>query len=115
MKAFFYTLLIIVIICATCVVTCPDKEAHTDALMEVLTDVVEEEMGDEMNENVLSMTISSMALGLGKMVVKNTMDVDNYFLFSVGKVGENTISVGVMNHVFTISKEELLKKIEEQE
>lgn len=115
MKAFFYTLLIIVILSATCVVTCPDKEAHTDALMEVLTDVVEEEMGDEMNENVLSMTISSMALGLGKMVVKNTMDVDNYFLFSVGKVGENTISVGVMNHVFTISKEELLKKIEEQE
>lgn len=115
MKAFFYTLLIIVILSATCVVTCPDKEAHTDALMEVLTDVVEEEMGDEMNENVLSMTISSMALGLGKMVVKNTMDVDNYFLFSVGKVGENTISVGVMNHVFTISKEELLKKMEVQE
>jgi hypothetical protein len=115
MKAFFSILLIIVILSATCVVTCPDKEAHTDALMEVLTDVVEEEMGDEMNENVLSMTISSMALGLGKMVVKNTMDVDNYFLFSVGKVGENTISVGVMNHVFTISKEELMKKIEEQE
>ena len=115
MKAFFYTLLIIIILCATCVVTCPNKEAHTDALMEVLTDVVEEEMGEEMNENALTMVLSSMTLGLGKMVVKNSMDVDNYFLFSVGKVGENTISVGVMNHVFTISKEELLKKMEVQE
>ncbi len=115
MKAFFSILLIIVILSATCVVTCPEKEAHTEALMEVLTDVVEEKMGDEMNENALSMVVSSAALGIGKMVVKNTMDVDNYFLFSVGKVGENTISVGVMNHVFTISKEELLKKMEVQE
>ena len=114
MKAFFYTLLIIVIISATCVVTCPDKEAHTEALMDVLTDVVEEKMGDEMNENALSMVVSSAALGIGKMVVKNNMEVDNYFLFSVGKAGENTISVGVMNHVFTISKEELLKKMEEE-
>lgn len=118
MKAFFYTLLIIVILCATCVVTCPDKEAHTEALMDVLTDVMEEEMGDEMTENALKFTISSMAIGLGKMIVKNNMEVDYYFLISVGKVGsdenERIISVGIMNHVFTISKEELLKKMEEE-
>lgn len=114
MKAFFYTLLILVIISATCVVTCPDKEAHTEALMDVLTDVMEEEMGEEMTENALNMTISSMAIGVAKMIVKNNMEVDNYFLFSVGKAGENTVSVGVMNHVFTISKEELLKKMEEE-
>ena len=54
MKAFFYTLLIIVIICATCVVTCPEKEAHTEALMEVLTDVAEEKIGNEMTEDALS-------------------------------------------------------------
>ena len=114
MKAFFYILLILVIISATCVVTCPDKEAHTEALMDVLTDVMEEEMGDEMTENALNLTISSMAIGLGKMIVKNNMEVDNYFLFSVGKAGDNVVSVGVMNHVFTISKEELLKKMEEE-
>ena len=119
MKAFFYTLLILVIICATCIVTCPEKEAHTEALMEVLTDIVEEEMGDEMTENTLSMVISSVSLELGKVIVKNNMDVENYILFSVGKVGsdenERIISVGIMNHVFTISKEELLKKMEEEE
>lgn len=115
MKSFFSILLIIVILSATCVVTCPDKEAHTDALMEVMTDMMEEEMGEEMTENALYLTLSSMAIGLGKMIVKNTMEVDNYFLFSVGKAGENTVSVGVMNHVFTISKEELMKKMEEQE
>ena len=115
MKAFFYTLLILIIISATCIVTCPEKEAHTEALMEVLTDIVEEEMGDEMTENALSMVVSSAALGIGKMVVKNTMDVDNYFLFNVGKAGDNVVSIGVMNHVFTISKEELLKKIEGEE
>ena len=117
MKAFFYTLLIIVIICATCVVTCPEKEAHTEALMEVLTDVAEEKIGNEMTEDALSMVVSFMTLVLGKMIIKN-MDVDNYFLFSVGKVGsdenERIISVGIMNHVFTISKEELLKKMEEE-
>ena len=48
------------------------------------------------------------------MIVKNNMEVDNYFLFSVGKAGDNVVSVGVMNHVFTISKEELQKKLEEQ-
>ncbi|MBR5803368.1 MAG: DUF4359 domain-containing protein [Bacteroidaceae bacterium] len=115
MKTFFSILLILVILSATCVVTCPDKEAHTDALMEVMTDMMEEEMGEEMTENALNLTLSSMAIGLGKMIVKNTMEVDNYFLFSVGKAGENTVSVGVMNHVFTISKEELMKKMEEQE
>lgn len=115
MKTFFSILLILVILCATCVVTCPDKEAHTDALMEVMTDVMEEKMGEEMTENALNLTLSSMAIGLGKMIVKNTMEVDNYFLFSVGKAGENTVSVGVMNHVFTISKEELMKKMEKQE
>mgnify|MGYP003501602714 CR=1 FL=1 len=87
--------------------------------MEVLTDVAEEKIGNKMTEDALSMVVSSMALGLGKMIIKNNMDVDNYFLFSVGKVGsdenERIISVGIMNHVFTISKEELLKKMEEEE
>ena len=115
MKAFFSTLLIIVIICATCVVTCPNKEAHTDALMEVFTEVAEEKMGEEKNNDELTMVLSSMALGLGKMIVKTNMQVDNYFLFSIGKLGENTVSIGVMNHVFTMSKEDLLKKMEEQE
>ena len=65
------------------------------------------------------MVISSVSLELGKVIVKNNMDVENYILFSVGKVGsdenERIISVGIMNHVFTISKEELLKKMEEGE
>ena len=115
MKAFFYTLLIIVIISATCVVTCPEKEAHTEALMEVFSEVVEEKMGDEMYENEVATLFSTLGLGIGKLFVKNSIKVDNYFLFSIGKAGDNVFSVGVMNHVFTISKEELLKKLEEEE
>ena len=115
MKTFFYTLLILVIISATCVATCPKKEDHTEALMEVLTEVAEEKMGDEMYKNEISTAVSTFALGIGKFFLKNSIKVENYFLFSVGKVKDNVLSVGVMNHVFTISKEEILENMEDME
>ena len=113
MKGLLYTFLVILGLACVCVVTCPNKSAHSEALKELLNTVMTEELNEsvETEEDAgWAMLGSMIGTGLGGLMIDNMLKVDNYFVCSVGTMtfdGETKIvSVGLMNHVFTIPEDE---------
>ena len=55
MKGLLYTLLVLLAVAGVCVVTCPDKDAHSDALKDLLNTAMTSELSKEVtNEEKLS-------------------------------------------------------------
>ena len=115
--------LILVILFATMLFTCPSKADHEAAIQEVTKAWV----GDKVDENLGSITgvggifgdLINKALkeltGFGTdKVISNYLDVKNYLVCSVGRmsIGDNEekmVSLGVFGHVFTFGKDDIEK------
>ena len=115
--------LIVAILFATMVFTCPTRQDHEAAIQEV----TKAWMDDKMNENMGNITgmggvfgdLINKAIkeltGIGTdKVISRYLDVKNYVVCSVGTVhmGENEekmVSLGVFGHVFTFGKEDIEK------
>lgn len=117
MKKFLITLLIIVGLAAVCIVTCPDKQDHKDALMDVVNSKLNQEMNKISEDDGLALFGSAIGSKLIEVVLDNKLEVKNCFVFSRGLIettdGINTVSIGVLGHVFTTSKEEFSKAFDE--
>ena len=48
MKAVFYILLVVLILGGICVATCPDREAHSAKLKELINQVITAELSSEL-------------------------------------------------------------------
>ena len=109
MKAVLYTLLVLLILGGICVATCPDREAHSEALKGLVNQVVTSELSGEEEDAGLVMFGSVIGTGLGGLVIDNMLNIEDYFVCSIGTVtfdGEtHVVSVGLLNHVFTIDEE----------
>lgn len=94
--------------------TCPNKDAHRDAIADLLVTTFNESTEDDWAflENLLGGKLFKVALD-------GALSVDDRFIFNVGRItyGDNTaiLSIGIFNHVFTISKNQLRKRIAENE
>lgn len=122
--------LIIVLLLALLVVmfvTCPKEEDHRLAVMQLCSEVVQ----TKVEESDVSKWLKATGIDLGDskqllleatgnvssgVLVNNLLHVDDYYLFSVGRMkvqhNEYIVSVGVMNHVFTPSKETVSEAID---
>ena len=114
MKKFLIFLLVVLGIGAVAVVTCPDKDAHKDAIQ----NVVKEALADEVNageDNGLSGILTGIGSSVSGWIIDKGLTVENHFVYSVGKFSDGkepkTVSVGVFGHVFTFSKEDLKKEL----
>lgn len=121
MRNFLLFILIIVFISGYCVISCPDKEAHSEAIMENVNELIDEEATKDVtneSEKALALLASSLVSGISNLVIDSRLSVDNYFLFSIGRVtfeGESRIvSIGMLNHVFTDINDNLKKEIEKR-
>lgn len=121
MRNFLLFTLIIVFISGFCVISCPDKEAHSEAIMENINELIDEEATKDVtneSEKALALLASSLVSGISNLVIDSRLSVNNYFLFSIGRVtfeGESRIvSIGVLNHVFTDINDNLKKEIEKR-
>ena len=121
MRNFLLFILIIVFISGFCVISCPDKEAHCEAIMENVNELIDEEATKDVtneSEKALALLASSLVSGISNLVIDSRLSVDNYFLFSIGRVtfeGESRIvSIGMLNHVFTDINDNLKKEIEKR-
>ncbi|MBR5687326.1 MAG: DUF4359 domain-containing protein [Prevotella sp.] len=103
--------IITIVICAAVllgmVITNPKKEAHTEAIAANYKDAIQEKIG------VLSAFAPQTAL---EGAVNNTVTVSDYVFLSVGKYSMNEgmnsiVSVGVFNHVFVLTKDNILEEI----
>ena len=115
--------LVLAILFATMVFTCPDRQDHEAAIQEVTKAWV----GDKVDENLGSITgvggvfgdLINKALkqltGIGTdQVISKYLDVKNYVVCSVGRmtIGDNEekmVSLGVFGHVFTFGKDDIEK------
>lgn len=94
-------------------VTCPDKERHTNALSDKVSSII----ADETRDDDSGMAQLGMLLGnaVSGAMIKNLVSVEDYFLFSLGKVysgdEEHIVSFGIFGHVFTASKEAIKEEI----
>ena len=88
--------------------TCPDKEAHSAALKDLVNQVITSELSGEEDAGLV-MFGSMIGTGLGGLVIDNMLNVEDYLVCSIGTVtydGETqVVSVGLLNHVFTIDEE----------
>ena len=121
MNKFLLSLLIVLVISGVCVVSCPDRDAHYKAISDDIQQTINSELIDQ-NANdskiALSFLASSFLGGVSDFLVNNTLSVDNYFLFSLGKITihdkTKIVSIGLLNHVFTeigdVIKDELTKQ-----
>ena len=117
MKKLLVFVLTLVIIAGVCVLTCPDRASHSEALKDVLNTALTETISDSESDANLIMLGSMIGTGIGGLAIDNMLKVDNYFVCSIGTMpfdGETTVvSIGVLNHVFTPGKEDLKKVIKE--
>ena len=115
--------LVLAILFATMVFTCPSRADHEAAIQEVTKAWV----GDKVDENLGRITgvggvfgdLINKALkqltGFGTdKVISNYLDVKNYVVCSVGRmsIGDNEekmVSLGAFGHVFTFGKEDIEK------
>lgn len=118
MKKALIAIIVILIVGVAAVVTCPDKQAHKDAIMAVVNEKINEELKtDDAELQGLSALFGSLGSGIAGGIVDNRLVVKNHFLWSTGEFqnldGEyNKISVGVFGHIITFNKEDLDKAID---
>ena len=119
MKKAIISLLVILALGAIAVVTCPDKQAHKDAIMSVVNEKIDDELKLPDGEaEGLSVILGSIGSGVAGFFLESRLNVKNNFVYSVGEIKDlegnyQTISVGVFGHVFTFKKEDLDKVINE--
>lgn len=118
MKKALIAIAALLIVGVAAVMTCPDKQAHKDAIMAVVNEKINEELKtDDADMQGLSALFGSLGTGIASRIVDNRLVVKNHFLWSTGEFqdldGEyNQIPVGVFGHIFTFNKEDLDKAID---
>lgn len=91
--------------------TCPDREAHSEALKDLVNQVITAELSSEEEEEDADLVMfgSMIGTGLSGLVIDNMLNVEDYLVCSIGTAtydGEtHVVSVGLLNHVFTIDEE----------
>ena len=102
--------------------TCPDADQHRKAVADEVTAAVTEEIYDKGTGNDLidmfgGMVGSMIATQFVDAVVGQMVNVDDYFIFSIGKVHfdgkEKAVSLGILGHVFTFDSADLRKALDD--
>ena len=81
MKKFLLFILILVAVARVCVVTCPDRVSHSEALKDVLNTAITEELSSSDDSDAGFVMFGSMiGTGIGGLVIDNMLKVENHFL-----------------------------------
>lgn len=119
MKKLIITLVILGIICGALIAACPDAQQHRDVVNSRLENATTAYLQDQGLQTdgwggILSSTIGGL---VGKLNLAAQMEVKDYALFSVGSVetsrGNQTISLGILKHVFCFVSEDQIKEFME--
>lgn len=103
--------------------TCPGKDKHCDAVSHELTSAISDGISGNAGDGDFAGMLGGMfgnmiAARIVDAVVGQFMTVDNYFIFSVGKIGydgkEKTVSFGILGHVFTFGADDLREMMDEK-
>ena len=112
------SIIVIIAIILVGVITCPQKDAHAYALMNLVNVALDSELSrhaDTKEEMGLAMLGSFIGSGIADIVIDKKLLVDNYFVCSIGRIvfegEEKIVSVGCFNHVFTMPEDKLKEEL----
>ena len=120
MKSTLITLLVILGLCVIAVVTCPDRQAHKDAMMDVINKSIHHSLSPSDPEDAeLSAFFGSLGSNIAGFFLDDRLSVKNYFVCSTGIFtdfdGESKpISFGVFRHVFTFREKDIQRVLSEE-
>lgn len=110
MKKLLVLLLLLVVVGVALVATCPDREAHKEAVKGVASAVVNAEMSQRDVDETLASIGTMLGISAVDAYLNTNLVVRDHTFYNVGMLnykGElRMVSVGVFNHVFTISEDE---------
>ena len=112
-----YIPLLLLFFAGVLIITCPDRDDHVEAVKRAV--IQASRATAEQDDNAISSIMSAIfAPAISEWMLESSFEVENYFFFSLGKISyENdtkTISLGLLNHIFTYDKEDLLELMQEQ-
>ena len=116
MKKALIAILVALIVGVVAVITCPDKQTHKDAIMDVVNEMVNKELQlDDPGDQEIAVLLESLGTGLVGRILDNRLVVKNHFLWSTGELRKldgdyKRVSVGVFGHIFTFNKDDLDKE-----
>lgn len=120
MKKLTMTLLALIAIAVVMIMTCPDAEAHKNAFKEAANQAVTNELSTVGDNAGLTQLLGGV---IGNYFVDNIVDsrmfVKNYFVCSVGFLNSldgsepQLVTVGLFNHVFSPTAEQIRESIDQ--
>ena len=109
----FFALLIFVGLLVFLYLSCPDKQAHEEAVLESLpemaTDFGFSDSDIDFDSPEVKKVIANVASPVAKAMGISIVDVDSYLFFSIGKVNDQVVTFGIGGYVFSY-KDEIVKK-----
>lgn len=111
-------LCVLVALLCMLIITCPGTDAHRDAIKKSVTEEIDRRK--DAADNSFGAAIGGFfAQQLASLAVDNMVHVDNYFIFSLGRVHfdgkDHTLSVGILGHVYTLNANEAAEAIEKSD
>ena len=111
------TLVAIVGLIVAAVATCPKKVDHVAFLTDRINVIVTEELEQSGGGGDLAPLGLMFGNAIVVPLVEKSLNVNDNFLFSVGKISiggqEKTVTVGAFGHIFSASKEQMKQALKE--
>lgn len=93
--------------------TSPPKKVHSESITNVFNDAIRNKSE---SDNIFSILMDGAASYFLSSIVDKNLIVDDYLIFSLGKIQtqeeSKIVSVGILNHVFTLGTKEMLEALE---
>ena len=111
MKKFLFLIVFLAVVAGALIATCPDRNAHLEAIKSVVSEVANEEMDKQ--SNILTTGLASIStmltINLADSYLKSNLIIRDHTFYNIGYINYNDdlrmISFGILNHVFTLDKE----------
>ena len=111
MKKFLFLIVFLAVVAGALIATCPDRNAHLEAIKSVVSEVANEEMDKQ--SNILTTGLASIStmltINIADSYLKSNLIIRDHTIYNIGYINYNDdlrmISFGILNHVFTLDKE----------
>jgi hypothetical protein len=111
MKKLLFLIVFLAVIAGALIATCPDRNAHLEAIKSVVSEVANEEMDKQ--SNILTTGLASIStmltINMADTYLKSNLIIRDHTFYNIGYISYKDdftmVSLGILNHVFTLDKE----------
>ena len=111
MKQFIFLIAFLAVVAGVLIATCPDRNAHMAAIKSVVSEVVNDEVDKQTNifTTELASISTVLTVNMADSYLKTNLIIKDHTLYNIGYINYKNelrmVSVGILNHVFTLDKE----------